>query len=75
MDHALGLTGVAGTILTEAQRDKNIRHLVDALFRQSVCGRLPGHEDVNDAERLSLDPAMQTIVDRRGLDWNAASTS
>ncbi|MCH8111983.1 MAG: IS1380 family transposase [Proteobacteria bacterium] len=75
LDHALGLTGMAGSILTEARRGKNIRHLVEALFRQSVFGRLAGYEDVNDAERLSLDPAMRTIVDPRGLDRNAASTS
>ena len=30
---------------------------------------------MNDADRLSLDPAMRTIVDSRGLMRNAASTS
>ncbi len=75
LDHALGLTGMAGSILSEARRGKNIRHLVEGLFRQAVFGRLAGYEDVNDAERLSLDPAMRTIVDRRGLDRKAASTS
>ncbi len=66
---------MGGSILTEARRGKNIRHLVEALFRQSMFGRLAGYEDVNDAERLSLDPAMRTIVNARGLDRNAASTS
>ena len=66
---------MAGSILTEARRGKNIRHLVEGLFRQSVFGRLAGYEDVNDAERLSLDPAMRAIVDRRGLDRHAASAS
>ncbi len=75
LDHALGLTGMAGTILTEARRGKNIRHMVEGLFRQSVFCRLAGYEDVNDADRLSLDPAMRTIVDSRGLMRNAASTS
>jgi hypothetical protein len=75
LDHALGLTAMAGSILSEARRGKNIRHLVEGLFRQSVYGRLAGYEDVNDAERLSLDPAMRTIVDRRGLDRTAASAS
>ncbi len=75
LDHALGLTGMAGSMLTEARRGKNIRHLVEGLFRQSLFGRLAGYEDVNDAERLSLDPAMRTIVNARGLDRNAASTS
>ena len=49
LDHALGLTGMAGSILTEARRGKNIRHLVEGLFRQSVFGCLAGYEDVNDA--------------------------
>jgi Transposase DDE domain group 1 len=42
---------------------------------QSVFGRLAGYEDVNDAEGLSRDPAMRTIVGREGLDRAAASSS
>ena len=75
LDGALGLTEMGGSILTEARRGKNIRHLIEGLFRQSVFGRLAGYEDVNDAERLSLDPVMRTIVGRRGPDRTAASTS
>ncbi len=45
------------------------------LLQQSVFGRLTGYEDVNDAERLSHDPVMRAIVDRKGLDRRAASTS
>ena len=40
-----------------------------------MFGRLAGYEDVNDAERLSRDPAMRAIVDRKGLERSAASTS
>ncbi len=75
LNHGLGLTGMAGSILTDARRGKNFRHLVEGLFGQSVFGRLAGYEDVNDAERLSLDPAMRAIVDRRGLNRHAASAS
>ena len=64
LDHALGLTGMAGSILTEARRGKNIRHLVGGLIRQSLFGRLAGCEGVNDAERLSLDPAIPGSADR-----------
>ncbi len=40
------------------------------------AGRVRGRERRRAAfARLSLDPAMRTIVDRRGLDRNAASTS
>ena len=75
LDHALGLTGMAGTILTEARRGKNIRHLVEGLFRQSVFGRLAGYEDVNDADRLGRDPAMRWVVGGKDIEKQAASTS
>ena len=40
-----------------------------------MFGRLAGNDDANDADRLSLDPAMRAIADRKGLDCVAASTS
>ena len=61
--------------MSDLRRGKNTRHLLTGLLRQSVYGRLAGYEDVNDAERLSLDPAMRAIVDCKGLDRRAASTS
>ncbi len=75
LDDALGLTELGGEVLSETRRGKNTRHLLVGLLRQSVFGRLAGYEDVNDAERLSQDPVMRTIVDRKGLDRLAASTS
>jgi hypothetical protein len=75
LDDALGLTDFAGGVLSDGRRGRNTRHLLTGLFRQSVFGRLAGYEDVNDAERLAHDPAMRAIVDRRGLDRAAASTS
>ena len=75
LDEVLCLTDLAGAALSDVRRGKNRRHLLTGLLRQSVHGRLAGYEDVNDAERLSRDPAMRTIVDRRGLDRHAASTS
>jgi len=60
---------------SECRRGKNTRHLLSGLFRQSVFGRLAGYEDVNDADRLALDPTMRAVVDRNGLDRAAASTS
>jgi hypothetical protein len=75
LDHALGLTELGGEVLSETRRGKNTRHLLVGLLRQSVFGRLAGYEDVNDAERLSRDPVMRAIVDRKGLDRMAASTS
>jgi hypothetical protein len=43
------------------------------LFRQSVFGRLAGYEDVNDAEGLRHDPAMQWIVAGTVAQGRAAS--
>jgi hypothetical protein len=75
LDEVLGLTDLVGAVLSDLRRGKNTRHQLRGLLRQSVYGRLAGSEDVNDAERLSWDPAMRTIVDRKGLDRHAASTS
>ena len=63
------------TKLLDGRRDRNTRHRLGGLFRQSVFGRLAGYEDVNDAERLALDPAMRALVGREGLDRAAASSS
>ncbi len=75
LDHALELSEAGGKVLSVTRRGKNTRHLLVGLFRQSVFGRLAGYEDVNDAERLSHDPVMRAIVDRKGPDRMAASTS
>ena len=75
LDDVLGLTAQAGAKLSDGRRGKNTRHLLTGLLRQSVFGRLAGYEDVNDADRLSRDPAMRAVVDRKGLDRIAASTS
>ena len=44
-------------------------------FRQSVFGRLGGYDDVNDADRLSLDPVMRWIVGGHAVTKQAASSS
>ena len=75
LDDVLGLTDLAGDVLSDGRRGKNTRHLLSGLLRQSVFGRLAGYEDVNDAERLAYDPAMRAVVGRDGLDRRAASTS
>ena len=61
LDDALGLSEIAGGVLTESRRGKNARHGLVGHFRQSVFARLGGSDDVNDADRLSLDPVMQWI--------------
>ena len=75
LDEALGLSRLADEALSQARQGKNTRHLLTGLLRQSVYSRLAGYEDVNDAERLCRDPVMRAIVERRGLDGGAASSS
>lgn len=75
IDDALGLTDLAAGVLLDGRRGRNTRHLLAGLLRKSVFGRLAGYEGVNDADRLAHDPTMQAMVDRRGLDRAAASTS
>ncbi len=42
LDDAIGLTDLAGAVLSEHRRGKNTRHLLSGLFRQSMFGRLAG---------------------------------
>ena len=53
---------------------RNIQHDIRSLLRQSVYSRLAGYEDVNDAERLSLDPAMWIVTGKKP-EKKAASTN
>ena len=75
LDDALGLTAMAGEVLTDTRTGKNGRHSLIAQLRQSVFGRLAGYEDVNDADRLGCDPAMRWVVGGRAVMAQAASTS
>ena len=75
LDDALGLTRTAATGLRDIRTGQNTHHTLTALLRQSIYSRLAGYEDVNDAERLCLDPAMRTVVGGRAKDTQAASTS
>jgi len=75
LDDALALTTTAANALLDSRTGQNSRHILPALLRQSIYSRLAGYEDVNDAERLRLDPAMRIIVGGRAKDATAASTS
>ena len=75
LDDVLGLSDLASGALNDSRRGKNTVHRLDGLFRQSVFGRLAGYEDVNDADRLALDPVMRQVVGGRAVDAQAASAS
>ena len=77
LDEALGLTATAGKRLEDSRTGRNTRHALLPLIRQSIYSRLAGYEDVNDAERLCVDPAMRHIVGGRASqpEKMAASSS
>lgn len=78
LDNALVLTERAASVLSDARRGKNTRHLLapyllESPVRQSVFRRLVG-TNVNDAGRLSLDASLRSVVERQGGDQWVAST-
>src|SRR6516165_2407584 len=75
LDEALRLTAMAASGLLDTRTGQNTQHSLLALLRQSLYSRLAGYEDVNDAERLALDPAMRIVVGGWAKSQTAASTS
>src|SRR3954451_25429208 len=75
LDDALNLTTSAAAQLQDTRTGPNTQHTAIALLRQSIYSRLAGYEDLNDAERLRVDPTMRTVVGGRAKDHTAASTS
>jgi hypothetical protein len=63
--------------LQDSRLGQNKQHGLLPLLRQSIYSRLAGYEDVNDAERLCVDPAMRHVVGGRAalLGKHAASAS
>ena len=77
LDEALALTEMGVIALQDSRLGSNKQHGLLPLLRQSIYSRLAGYEDVNDAERLSVDPAMRHVVGGRATlpEKQAASTS
>ena len=74
LDERLGFGELMERHLTDVRGKKTQLPLAD-LVRQSVYSRLAGYEDVNDAERLSRDPAFRLIGSEKVLERGAALTS
>ena len=59
-----------GELITQYQSDmrcgKNIQLPLVDLFRQSVCSRIAGHDDVNHVEWLAQDPTSAFLGLRAG---------
>jgi len=64
LDERLGLGELIDRHLTDP-RGKNTQLPLTDLGRQSIYSRLAGYEDVNDASRLSQDPAFRLIGSRK----------
>ncbi len=75
LDEVFGLTAMSHSEFYDNRKGKNTQHNITALLRQSIYSRLAGYEDTNDAERLSVDPAMRQVVGGRAKERTAASTS
>jgi len=74
LDEAPGPTGMAGAMIGDGGTGGNIGHELTGLLRKSVYAGLAGYDDVNDHERLFLDPTMRAVVGRKDLQGNSAST-
>jgi len=74
LDERLGFGELIERHLADARGKNTQLPLVD-LLRQSVYSRLAGYEDVNDAERLSQDPAFRLIGSEKIWERGAALTS
>jgi hypothetical protein len=77
LDEAFGLTAMCNGGLHDSRVGSNKQHGLSPLLRQSTYGRLAGYDDVNDADRLCVDPAMRHVVGGRASqpEKQAASTS
>ena len=75
LDDALGLFDAVSTALSDQRTGRNIQHAMATLLRQSIYSRLAGYEDVNDAERLSVDPVMRALTGKRAPHKQAASVN
>ena len=74
LDERLGFGELIAQHLTDF-RGKNAQLGFADLLRQSVYSRLAGYEDLNDAKRLSQDPAFRLIGSEKIWDRGAALTS
>ena len=75
LDEQLRFGDLVAEHLSDARRGKNTQLPLVDLFRQSIYSRMAGYEDVNDAERLSQDPAFRLIGSEKVWDRGVALTS
>ena len=74
LDERLGFGGLIEQHLADT-RGKNTQLPLTDLMRQSVYSRVAGYDDLNDAKRLSQDPAFRLIGSRKIWERGVALTS
>jgi Transposase DDE domain group 1 len=62
------------TVFHDPRTGRKVQHDKPSLLRQSIYSRLAGYEDVNEAQRLSVDPAMCSVIGKK-VERNAACTN
>jgi len=75
LDDALGLIASLSAVFNDKRTGRNIQHDMPTLLRQSIYSRLAGYDDVNDAQRLSVDPVMRAITGKKDKGKHAASAN
>ena len=75
LDQRLGLGKLIEEHLSDSRQGTNKQFTLADLLRQSVYSRLAGYEDLNDAERVSIDPTFRLIGSQKIWDRGAALTS
>ena len=75
LDERLGLGKLINEHLSDSLQGTNKQFTLADLLRQSVYSRLAGYEDLNDAERVSIDPTFRLIGSQKIWDRGAALTS
>ena len=75
LDERLGLGELIDEHLSDSRQGTNKQFTLADLLRQSVYSRLAGYENLNDAERVSIDPTFRLIGSQKIWDRGAALTS
>jgi hypothetical protein len=65
VDVNLGVTQTLAQCFTDARQQVYVDHTVPQLLAQRIYGLALGYEDINDHERLRLDPLLATACDKR----------
>ena len=68
LDERLGLGELIDEHLSDSRQGTNKQFTLADLLRQSVYSRLAGYEDLNDAERVSIDPTFRLIGSQKIWD-------